>query len=500
MISRIGILQPHVLTSFTINGSVVPGQPLSLTWGAEGFLESYNLGQVTATISLDNQVLYTSTPIPYITGVFDVVTNALIGGTGPQNVTIDPPQNPAVASSLYKIGAKALTLTLTASQGGSFTDQETLTVVPESVNASWWTWTSPPSDVAWKQAYTPAGTFTNHSQWAAASATLTLYEDENFAEPGKAHDTVTTDAAVPPGTSVDRSFASITQNWSWIVPGAWIVTGPGSKVFVYTAHFTVKDQYGNGYPEVISPMLPVTVTVSGLKIGLGATAQGLVAGALAAAVAAIFDFGVTAAVATALYAGASAAGAGANDPPEPDPNFLERIPLIVPALPQTLSQDNRFTKLIPLLESIDFILAAQDVLSQIQGRLMGARRANNAEGIRLQTASYQETLRGIAAAAARLPNEAAEAVQAINASGLFMSPQFSQALQTWQMTGLPADARQRLHDAGLSDDALLHLQTAIKDERLAMQLHDFAGNLQQVTQALERFSLNLQKQTLVVLA
>ena len=140
------------LAFLTINGPIVPGQPLSLTWELDSFIRDLDLGTVRGTISLDNDVLYTSSDIPYI-------VTGYAASTGPQTVIIDPPMNDAVARTLYKIGAKILKLSVSGSKGpGPFTDEEVLLVVPEVVDRTLWSWTSPPVDgsgrahISWKQA------------------------------------------------------------------------------------------------------------------------------------------------------------------------------------------------------------------------------------------------------------------------------------------------------------------------------------------------------------
>jgi hypothetical protein len=100
-----------------INGPVLPGQPIQISWNVAA------IGQVTgnfvATItSSGNKVLYTSKPIPAVdTTHSSPFRQGLIGsgsaGESDVSLQFDPTQ--PVAQGLYAIGTQTLTLSVTGS-------------------------------------------------------------------------------------------------------------------------------------------------------------------------------------------------------------------------------------------------------------------------------------------------------------------------------------------------------------------------------------------------
>ncbi len=246
---------------------------------------------------------------------------------------------------------------------------DSLTMV-EPIKADWWGWSGQnPQNQAWKEEYTVSGTFTNKGSTKIQDFAVTIFEDA--ANVGTTNLNLVLPAGTAPGATTP-----IKKDWQWFVPGVWYVKGPLYKEFHYKALMTAKDVVGNPYVPTNSADLIVFVNVSKIKRTSGAYAMG--AAASAAAMAASIFLIVPAA---AAYAAASAAGAVALDPPEPDPNYQERVPL--PPLGSVPSTGNT-RNLVLFFRLSERVMLIDLAKSSMESKRMGALAHDDDAWVQIQ--------------------------------------------------------------------------------------------------------------------
>jgi hypothetical protein len=398
MPAQIGFISPFDVVRLDLSpASVVPGQPVNMFWSYNTFAPLPSDLTATAKLRLGQTILYSFDPVPVTSETS--FGHTVMGFSGHGTLQISPTDSGG--KDLYAFGAKSLDLIVTFARptpGGGWPTQLTgscgLSVVGESVDASWWTWDSPlgPSSVNWGSAYSVVGTLKNKSEWVELSAALLLNElDDN----GQAIQRGSTNVSLGVGNSYVSSFPSITWNnttWPWVIPSG-ILVGPSVRLFVYTALITLQDTYGNIYPQSVSTPLGVVVAIplskdaaaalcmwfSGTAIGLLACAAAAAAGIITAPAAAYFT--AAAAIATAAAATAYAVAA---DPVAPDPSF--RVPVDVlpppPPPPNSSGQD--------LYEFFGQCLKAMRAITAFpvaQARVVAARDAGDSQALADQQAT-----------------------------------------------------------------------------------------------------------------
>lgn len=438
---------------------VVPGQPIPISWEIWSANLTLDIGKITATIADGNNLLYTSpSPVPYV-----VQGNS--GDSGLQTLILPPDK----AQDLYKIGSKTLHLELTGTgkDAGPYATDGDLEVIPENVNQSWWEWGGPasPRSVGWKEGYSLAGVFHNYSKYSQMTTNLALFDDTG-ANPGNQL------PVVPRGTPINVNFTpEIKQQWEWMLPFVWQIDGPTEKTFDYTVEMTLADSYGNTYQKAVSSRYRVHVKVSDEKVVLagGALLNMVAAADLAIAALAAIPWWPVVAVLTGLaslaLSIAQGLGLGAQDPPVPDSRFREPVQVIYPEIPPALAADSRGAALGSVLILMGRIAAADAALSQIEGRLLGARLARDPQGAQMQRASYQQVVNQMATDSDSLLG----VIGAIPVDNVISPPALANTVTTWQQQGVPSDAHQQLSQAGMSEGAIAQIDQAIRNPTVARQ-------------------------------
>jgi hypothetical protein len=442
-------LLPWISVALELPSSVVPGQPIQLTWEVWSRLMGLDFGSVTARILLGGNELFVSAPVPY-------QVNSIIGRTGPQPATIVAPANRALADQLYRIGTKDLEIEVTASAGaerGPFREPWPLTVVPELVNASWFEWSAPRrgngfAQKDWKESYQVAGTLKNQSMFSRMTASVTLYENEQGSTSRTARGTQTTPALNPLGAADVTFEPPIEQDWLWLVPGIWTPIKPLFKFFVYTVSFTLSDEYGNAYSGVEKNDLVVDVHVPKQKIDL-ATSAAAFAGAGLGLIAASIAFawfppvaGALAGAGGALLGVAGGLGGAALDPPVPDPRYREPVEVKPTELPTVPDEDAAAQAAYRVAALAADIVGCLDALSIIEGRILGAEQACDEEAGARQRAAKRETLARLDGDAKQIWATIDACLKAFDAKEKFpVGPALVRELRRLRKAGVPAKAR-----------------------------------------------------------
>jgi hypothetical protein len=139
------------------------------------------------------------------------------------NITPPAPRS-AAANRLYSTGTHILTLEIRTdgvAGGGPYVATDTLVVVGENVDASWWQWDGSRSrSAAWKEPYEVAGECINKSIFSAMDFKVDLVEtDDN--KNSITRETVTAQVAISQ-SSPTLTFTRIAQDWGWLVAGVWL--------------------------------------------------------------------------------------------------------------------------------------------------------------------------------------------------------------------------------------------------------------------------------------
>ena len=252
--------------SFSVDGPIVPGQAPSVTWSIVNGCA--DLGAVRATIRFSGSVIYTSQ-------VFAVEP---LASAGEQGAVIPKVADPAIASGLNLIGTHTLDLTVDAfgNDPGPYLASATLTVVPDAVGPSWWTWAAPTATASWKAPFTVLGRLVNRGVASFTPVAISIRERPG---PGPSTGVLTpadtfSTSLLDPGLSLASvGLGLVVKSWTWTSGPDWSRSGPTSLPFVYTAEFDLNDEFGNAYPTTISGTRTITVAVSALKIGFQASAN-----------------------------------------------------------------------------------------------------------------------------------------------------------------------------------------------------------------------------------
>lgn len=244
----------------------------------------------------------------------------------------------------------------------------------QPIQPDWWQWRSiNPRNELWKEEYVVSGAFTNMGGFNIQDLAITILEVSEDPANLLLHEAnlgSTEHALVQPSRTAPGAVAPIKKEWQWFIPGVWVVKGPTHREFRYKALISAKDVNDVPYPSVASSELRVIVNVSKLKRTSGSFAMGA-ASAAAALLATIF----LAAAGAAAYGAAAAAGAVALDPPEPDPNFLNHVPL--PPLGDVPSSGPG-RNVIRLYRLTERIMNIELTKSLMEGRRLGALAAGDA--------------------------------------------------------------------------------------------------------------------------
>jgi hypothetical protein len=481
-------VQLQVLTT-----NVKPGQPITLSWGVMPYgMFGTSSFTAVATITINGVQLYKSQPIQSQSGSFPLSGS----GAGEPSVVLNPSPTDTGSRDLYSIGTGrtlALAVVVTPVQGESMTLQAAtslLNILGEAIDSSWWNWTGPEGNVDWNTSYSPAGIFTNQSQFVDLNVNLTCLQTDTYSgETSSIGGAALSDIGI--GGRGGVTFASQKQNWTWVIAGGLpAVGGPGtSDRFDYVAQYSIQDSYGNSYNSVNSTPLGVTVSVSGAKLAARATAATLssiaTAALVAEAVAALGIFtlplagGITAAAGIAA-AGAATAYAEATDPPEPDPNYNIPVRLALPVEPQEVSevQYQALQPLFQFLNTVNTVEANLHALNPTEGKILGAQEASDVVGLKSRIADYKAFL------ATATDNCSGLADLASTAGGLLDDPtnldptDFETALRYASDHGIPQTLlSQEFSDFGFTPQGQMMVEASLTPTVLAQIAPPFTSML-----------------------
>ena len=463
--------------SFSVDGPIVPGQAPSVTWSIVNGCA--DLGAVRATIRFSGSVIYTSQ-------VFAVEP---LASAGEQGAVIPKVADPAIASGLNLIGTHTLDLTVDAfgNDPGPYLASATLTVVPDAVGPSWWTWAAPTATASWKAPFTVLGRLVNRGVASFTPVAISIRERPG---PGPSTGVLTpadtfSTSLLDPGLSLASvGLGLVVKSWTWTSGPDWSRSGPTSLPFVYTAEFDLNDEFGNAYPTTISGTRTITVAVSALKIGFqaSANAEAILAAGLAA-FAAVLAFVNPIAAASALEAawamwGLSIWDGGrAQDPPAPDFDYDERVELVVSQISVPAEAGETLVRLGEVTDLALRARAADEALQRIHRKLLGSWVDNAADALRAQADRYAEVLQVLVRAASLLRNIVDEAAEAVRQDGAFAPGQLEEAARRLRDNDVPAELRDAARQAELPEDGLPALVEAAAALESAPDLAGVIGAL-----------------------
>jgi hypothetical protein len=403
-------LRTAVFASLSIDAAVVPGQPIpiSLSFFSENSSLDFGTGCRIA-IFLDQDKIFQmpndETFLPYTPSSLWKVDIGTI-----QALIDPPPPYSPLGENLYAFGQHTLRLEITTNgrDRGPYTDNEILTVVPESVSQSWWQWQGDLlQGVAWKASYTLAGTCVNKSQFVRMQFTVELDETDGNGNTKSYGDF---SVEVEKQQSSPLTFPPITQAWPWLIQGLWAPEDQTGKEFFYTANITLQDSYGNQYPPVNSSTLEVVVNVSDTKLGEAQAAFSSNASAIALGIASAFFWWLAPAAAAATIA-AAVLGEEALDPPEPSPYYLEQVEPVPFVWSEELSKSDKLIEFRAYFDVLGELLGDLIALGEIEARLLGAQASRSKQGIELQVVSYRQIVQQMEGKARTLAELAESAMQ-----------------------------------------------------------------------------------------
>ena len=371
--------------------SIVPGQPLDLSWTTDSNGGRYDLGIVTVVLYMLDS--YGNPSAKLFEKVFSLADSQKIStGTfayGP--VSLAPGED--VANRLYRVASHAVRLVVSGTgKDGPFSAGGSIDVRREVIDDTWWVWGVPAFRTAmWKtENYPVQGEFINQSDFSKKTLTATLVEigpdvvgatevDKGVFTPGQM-------VARREDTAVSFGQIDLTKDWSWFLGGVFIVDGPQVESYDYKVRMDIADEFGNSYAAFISQPITVRVEVSELKLAALETAVFLEVAAICALVAAAAGActpagAILTGIAGGLEGGALEAGKVAGDPPFPDPRYRT---LFEPN-PRPIPDDDDLRPVAVFLRSVSDIVAHVDALGETDSRLFGAQQARERRFVTLQS-------------------------------------------------------------------------------------------------------------------
>jgi hypothetical protein len=185
-------------------GMIRPGEVPTLSWTVRN--------DCTQIGTADAKILFGMPPTELHKTTLAIPLHALVGeDLIPADLTIPM----TIASTFWAVGVKSLELEVigNGSGGGPYRISVPLIVIPEPIDATWWTWGMPPT-AFWKSSYAVTGTFSN-----LGLVTMTLTALTALEHPTDVMDTSQDATAAPlaavfaapamPGASVTTAFVRL---------------------------------------------------------------------------------------------------------------------------------------------------------------------------------------------------------------------------------------------------------------------------------------------------
>jgi hypothetical protein len=430
------------------------------------------LGNVVATVSYNDVVLYTSKSIA---SGFRLI-EGLDYGAGEDNVSIAVgPSALAVQLGLYQIQPvdsftqATLTLSVVADHGGPFTASANLAVVAEAFDASWWAW-SPDQNVAdiqpfsqagsstfdWNTPYSLSGNFVNKSKWSAMKVQIFLAETDlqTNSQVLRSAQTLTADMGPNPNFVI---FPSITQNWAWLTCPSGVRGAPTFKYFNYVVIISMQDPWGNNYPGLtVGPYgVIVGIPVSKLQNSTSASAAWLFAMACLASVLGAPGAAFAMPIAAALCG-------KAQDPPTPDFDYHSTAKIQVYEPPPPSGETTHIRATMSFLSLLLKLIAIISALDQTEGKLIAARQDNDSKGVSLQTKTWRHFEETLTATAQEVRSAVPHVVRELEDAPSMSAENVRAAVRSLQMYGISASFEKAIRETGCSCRTLQSLEESIR--------------------------------------
>lgn len=447
--------------------AVYPGQPISFSVFFTVYDAELTVGN-SATVSI-----YIPDPahgtrellamVPVAGASIPIRTDPQTGwrSIDPMVIDIAPPSpGTAIGELLYRVGDKPLTIEVTTdgAAAGPYVGTGWVTVIPEPFNSTWWLWNlAAPTSADWKSPYTLSGAAQNEIGHATLQFVLTLNEtgpDGNRVVGAIA-------VSVVPGSNVPVSFPSITQDWTWFVPGISVIADV-HRTYEYDVDLTASDGYGNAYAALSVPH-DVFVQVSKQKTDYADASMttgwlGILSGALSFL---LWPLGI---VSAGSGIAANVTGALALDPPTPNRRYRRQVSIPGTRIPWTTRRDELLPSMHDFLACMVRLARVMTALSEVESRLLGAIRD------RVPSAAERQrtTARELIALARQLSNELPSLSDAAASSlaGFMHTPNGRASMARFKDSKLPlARVLKQLRRSGFAGDALKAARTLWSDRR-----------------------------------
>jgi hypothetical protein len=370
---------------FFVGGALQPGDPLQVTCLAQAPVED---GWVE--VSVGGHLLET------------LHLPALVAGTAGR---VRPPSGTAGARALYEIGPKRITFKATGTQG-AVCQQVALSVNAPDMGGWWaWRWPEPQRSCYWRCVYRVGGELTNLGSAAVRIVRAAFEETGPDGATRRIEDVrLATRELAPQGATT--VLCEPVQAWDW---SSWSTPPLGEdyvRRFLYDLQVELEDEFGNRSSVRSRLTEPVPVLVSPRKRNWWRAEAALRGAAVILLVRATCR---QSEVATDLAYRVFGAGAlrgrrGIAErihemvvgPPNPDPEFGTRVSwprrlAVEEVVSGELGWEDRV--LVETLLGIDYLVALHEAISEVDGKWLGARMADDAEGMRNQRADQLDLVR-----------------------------------------------------------------------------------------------------------
>ena len=249
---------PLLSLTVGVTGVIRPGEIPALSWSIRNACSEIGTAEVEIHFDKINILPTTKRAIPLQSTVF-------------QNLKPTDILTMAIPQTFWTIGIHSVDLVITGNgmDPGPYRISVPISVIPEPIDQTWWTWDPPPA-AEWKSSYTVTAKFSNRGMSPMTIKTLTATEHPTdvmgTGEDATAAPRSSVFTATPaPGGSVTARFDRF-QNWKWLEKGTTLEVGPAVRIFSYVANFSLEDGFLNLYTIVSGPTL-VTVSVASTKYG-----------------------------------------------------------------------------------------------------------------------------------------------------------------------------------------------------------------------------------------
>ncbi|OLE52373.1 MAG: hypothetical protein AUG51_18340 [Acidobacteria bacterium 13_1_20CM_3_53_8] len=497
--------RPGVLFSFDDrehpDGAIKPGQPLNFRWG----VHDWRLATAPGTVSDDPRYRFATASLSYN-------GNTVWSGTN-RGPIIPADRLPRQFYRLRQFNDLRLEVRQSATATEFISTRNRMEVVADDPPT--WEWTVPAPAYLWKRdTYTMSGRIRNNSRFSRMTVVPVMHEETVGTEtptiPAHTY-SVPGGSTIPVGPSAAAPVAFPPINWDW-TSWPWFdritLVGIGNvgRTFRYVVNFTASDDYDNSYQALASSQTDVIVYVplnKNAALLAAFTAQLTAAAALIAAGVSLLVPVVGLAGAAWWFGAASTAEtiaqflAGvAMDPPEPDSRYME----VVRFTQEPNAKPSAAAQLPSLTEFLAFAKRIADIplaLSQIEGKLMGARQANDSGGIELQEGSYVKGLQAMISDTESLLKLLPDVQKELSANPL--DPQKIQEVAQSFRKGFTPEVREGLNSAGMPQEDQRKLEEAMKNPDVIKQATDLGGAIEKMAVALGQLTIQVRDSAASVL-